>query len=175
MILTKMCFESSKGKVCIEICNVLELLQSCTKQLFSSAQDDKMTWCETEVGRNPDSKVHGANMGPAGPRWAQCCPHEPCYQGNPMAGLDLILCQISCLLDSLQLSLMMLWFALVLGLDIEGQGTGSLRNFRTKSMLVNKDFLTLFLIGWQLCCQPIKCKVWNFWFKNMEFNMEISK
>ena len=30
----------------------------------------------------PDSKVHGANMGPVGPRWALCWPHEPCYQGK---------------------------------------------------------------------------------------------
>ena len=33
---------------------------------------------------NPDSKVHGANMGPtwtlSDPRWAPCWPHEPCYQ-----------------------------------------------------------------------------------------------
>ena len=33
---------------------------------------------------DPDSKVHGANMGPTwvqvGPRWAPCLPHEPCYQ-----------------------------------------------------------------------------------------------
>ena len=27
----------------------------------------------------PDSKVHGANMGPVGPRWAPCRPQEPCY------------------------------------------------------------------------------------------------
>ena len=27
----------------------------------------------------PDSKVHGANMGPTGPRWAPCWPHELCY------------------------------------------------------------------------------------------------
>ena len=27
----------------------------------------------------PDSKVHGANLGPTGPRWAPCLPHEPCY------------------------------------------------------------------------------------------------
>ena len=35
---------------------------------------------------NPDSKVHRANMvahlGPVGPRWAPCGPHEPCYQGG---------------------------------------------------------------------------------------------
>ena len=31
--------------------------------------------------RPPDSKVHGAHLGPVGPRWAPCWPHEPCYQG----------------------------------------------------------------------------------------------
>ena len=34
----------------------------------------------------PDSKVHGAthgaHLGLAGPRWAQCGPHELCYLGN---------------------------------------------------------------------------------------------
>ena len=32
----------------------------------------------------PDSKIHGANMGPTcpvGPRWAPCWPHELCYLG----------------------------------------------------------------------------------------------
>ena len=29
----------------------------------------------------PDSKVHGAHLGPVGPRWAPCWNHEPCYQG----------------------------------------------------------------------------------------------
>ena len=24
---------------------------------------------------------HGAHLGPVGPRWAPCLPHEPCYQG----------------------------------------------------------------------------------------------
>ena len=24
----------------------------------------------------------GAHLGPAGPRWAPCWPHEPCYQGS---------------------------------------------------------------------------------------------
>ena len=32
----------------------------------------------------PDSKVHwgqyGTHLGPVGPRWAPCWPHEPCYQ-----------------------------------------------------------------------------------------------
>ena len=25
---------------------------------------------------------HGAHLGPVGPRWAPCQPHEPCYQGR---------------------------------------------------------------------------------------------
>ena len=25
---------------------------------------------------------HGAHLGPTGPRWAPCWPHEPCYLGN---------------------------------------------------------------------------------------------
>ena len=29
----------------------------------------------------PDSKVHGAHLGPSGPRWAPYWPHEPCYLG----------------------------------------------------------------------------------------------
>ena len=29
-----------------------------------------------------DSKVHGAHLGPVGPRWAPCWPREPCYQGS---------------------------------------------------------------------------------------------
>ena len=29
----------------------------------------------------PDSKVHGAHLGPVGPRWAPCWPHESYYQG----------------------------------------------------------------------------------------------
>ena len=29
----------------------------------------------------PDSKNHGAHLGPVGPSWAPCWPHKPCYQG----------------------------------------------------------------------------------------------
>ena len=31
---------------------------------------------------------HGAHLGPAGPRWAPCWPHEPCYQGSTILWLD---------------------------------------------------------------------------------------
>ena len=34
------------------------------------------------INTSPDSKVHGANMGPVGPRWTPCWPYEPCYQGT---------------------------------------------------------------------------------------------
>ena len=40
--------------------------------------------------------------------------------------------------------------------------------------LVNTDFLTWLLIGWRLCCQPIRCQVWKSLLTNMDFNMEIS-
>ena len=29
--------------------------------------------------RDPDSKDHGAHLGPTGPRWAPCWPHDACY------------------------------------------------------------------------------------------------
>ena len=29
----------------------------------------------------PESRVHEAHLGPTGPNWAPCWPHEPCYQG----------------------------------------------------------------------------------------------
>ena len=33
-------------------------------------------------------------------------------------------------------------------------------------MLVSKDFLTWLLIGWRLCCQPIRCQVWKYLLNN---------
>ena len=36
---------------------------------------------QENIYKHPDSKVHGANMGPTGPRWAPCWPHELCYLG----------------------------------------------------------------------------------------------
>ena len=38
---------------------------------------------------------------------------------------------------------------------------------------VNKDFLTWHLIGWWLCCQPIRSHVWKFLLINMDFEIEI--
>ena len=44
-----------------------------------------------------------------------------------------------------------------------------------KSILVNKDFLTWHLIGWQLCCQPIRCQVGKALLTNINFNIGISQ
>ena len=44
-----------------------------------SADDVTIT---EQIKINPDSKVHGANTGPTGPRWAPCGPREPYYLGN---------------------------------------------------------------------------------------------
>ena len=46
--------------------------------------------------------------------------------------------------------------------------------FMLNSMLVNKDFLTWFLIGWRLCCQSIRCHFWKSLLMNIYFNMKIS-
>ena len=33
---------------------------------------------------------HGAHLGPVGPRWAPCWPHEPYYQGTFLWGIQII-------------------------------------------------------------------------------------
>ena len=43
-------------------------------------------WCKCFYSlcyslRLPESNEHGAHLGPTGPRWAPCWPHEPCYLG----------------------------------------------------------------------------------------------
>ena len=30
---------------------------------------------------------HGTHLGPVGPRWAPCWPHEPCFQGPIISGI----------------------------------------------------------------------------------------
>ena len=35
-------------------------------------------------------------------------------------------------------------------------------------MLIIKDFLTWPLIGWQLCCQPIRCQLWKSLLTKMD-------
>ena len=36
------------------------------------------------IGQTPVSKVHGAHLGPTGPRWAPCWPHDLCYLGHAL-------------------------------------------------------------------------------------------
>ena len=43
-----------------------------------------------------------------------------------------------------------------------------------KSMLVNIDFQTSHLIGWQHCRQPIRSHVRKSLLTNMEFNMDFT-
>ena len=47
--------------------------------------------------------------------------------------------------------------------------------YMLKFILVSKNFLTWLLIGWQLCCQPIRCQVWKSLLTNMDFNKEMSQ
>ena len=51
-------------------------------------------------------------------------------------------------------------------------GPGLLRIFHVKTMLVNKDFQTWHLIGWQHSRQPIRSHVRKSLLTNMEFNMD---
>ena len=41
-------------------------------------------------------------------------------------------------------------------------------------MLVNKNFQTWFLIGWQHSRQPIRGQIWTFLSVNMDFSMDFS-
>ena len=45
--------------------------------------------------------------------------------------------------------------------------------FLLKLMLVNKDFLAWLLIGWRLCCQPIRRHVLKSLWTSMAYNREI--
>ena len=38
----------------------------------------------SDDGRLGSWSQHGAHLGPVGPRWAPCWPHEPCYQGSQL-------------------------------------------------------------------------------------------
>ena len=51
------------------------------------------------------------------------------------------------------------------------QGAGLLNKIHIE---INKYSLTWLLIGWRLCCQPIRFQVWKSMLTDMYFNMEIS-
>ena len=48
--------------------------------LFSEWRPRVTTQIATFMGQ------HGAHLGPVGPIWAPCWPHEPCYQGTMVSG-----------------------------------------------------------------------------------------
>ena len=39
-------------------------------------------WSKTSLFQQSSRGQHGAHLGPVGPRWVPCWPHEPCYQGR---------------------------------------------------------------------------------------------
>ena len=74
---------------------ILEILRKYSNCFMDWYREHHLWNCPTWMVQNPidgvstlvhvipDSKVHGANMGPiwGRPRWAPCWPHEPCYLG----------------------------------------------------------------------------------------------
>ena len=66
------------------------------------------------------------------------------------------------------------WFFPVLyyEFDLVLLGPRLLKIFMLKSMLINKNFQTWLLIGWQHSRQPIRSHVRKFVLNNMDFNMD---
>ena len=56
-------------------------------RLRKSSGGHKQVWYAHDQSAADISQIarfmgqHGAHLGPVGPRWAPCWPHEPCYQG----------------------------------------------------------------------------------------------
>ena len=72
------CMASAKGLKCTDIqCGGLLQLHYNTFQ--QNPINTHLTLALT--GKIPNSKVHGAHLGPTGPRWAPCWPHKLCYFG----------------------------------------------------------------------------------------------
>ena len=65
--------------------------------------------------------------------------------------------------------------SLIYNLQYRGQEYMYYEVLMLKSMLVNKDFQTWLLIGWQHICQPIRSQVKKSLLNNMDFNMDFSK
>ena len=56
-----------------------EPLWPCAGQFGSICNDFTLPWRHPRLQSSWGQ--HGAHLGPVGPRWAPCWPHEPCYQG----------------------------------------------------------------------------------------------
>ena len=52
-----------------------------------------MVWSRVSRESNPHSKVHGDHLGPTGPRWAPCWPHEPLYRGCYVLAIRVQICK----------------------------------------------------------------------------------
>ena len=68
----------------LEMSWVIILKYTAEKVSIGSIDGLVMAWCRT--GKKQPRKQgswgqHGAHLGPVGPRWSPCWPHEPCYQG----------------------------------------------------------------------------------------------
>ena len=59
------------------------ILQKLKRNISMTNGTDQAT---TETTTSPQTAIswgpHEAHLGPVGPRWAPCGPHEPCYQGH---------------------------------------------------------------------------------------------
>ena len=73
---TSVLSRSEGGFSCgIKMVVILEVLQNFVRS-------HQPLWMMLSGGRDPDNNFHGTHVGPVGPRWAPCWPHEPCYQGR---------------------------------------------------------------------------------------------
>ena len=75
------CFRySHHDNLCITVMGIYtETQRSSVWQPFVT---EDVEGCLFDSLHYPDSKAYGAYLGPGGPRWAPCWPHEPCYQGT---------------------------------------------------------------------------------------------
>ena len=106
---------------------------------------------------------HGSNLGPVGPRWAPCWPHEPCYQGSDaMLGTLLWVSKYTCRRTVwYRLSpCMILWLALrnVISLEI---GRNMIHWCSTTMLRTVKHLVFISVFTFNLSCFKIfKQPVW---------------
>ena len=60
------------------ICALFLAVTSCSSTVPMFSGEAALPWLQGSWGQR------GAHLGPTGPRWATCWPHEPCYLGIPI-------------------------------------------------------------------------------------------
>ena len=76
-----MCLSIKMGRlVWLSIESVLFLCQCKISSIGALCRDPHYPWLQSSWGQ------YGAHLGPLGPRWAPCWPHEPCYLGQLCMG-----------------------------------------------------------------------------------------